>query len=110
MVSNASDEQLLGRITVNPGIFGGKPIVRGRRLSVEQILAMLAAGDTPESLLRDFPFLERDDIRACLLYAQRLVAHERVEPVIDRSGSQSSGRHRPEAAFEALELEQRLNM
>lgn len=89
MVSNASDEQLLSRITVNPGIFGGKPIVRGRRLSVEQILAMLAAGDTPESLLSDFPFLERDDIRACLLYAQRLVAHERVEPAIDGSGASS---------------------
>ncbi|MCW5769715.1 MAG: DUF433 domain-containing protein [Phycisphaeraceae bacterium] len=48
--------------------------MRGRRLSVEQILAMLAAVDTPETLLSDFPFLERDDIRACLLYAQRLVA------------------------------------
>jgi uncharacterized protein (DUF433 family) len=44
--------KLLERITVNPQIFGGKPIIRGRRLAVEHILAMLAAGDTPEVFLK----------------------------------------------------------
>jgi len=76
------DEQLLlTRITVNPRIFGGKPIVRGRRLAVEHILGMLAAGDSPETILQGYPWLEREDIQACLIYARRLVGHERVEPL-----------------------------
>ncbi len=75
------DEQLLlKRITVNPKIFAGKPIVRGRRLAVEQVLGMLAAGDTPETILRGYPWLEPADIQACLAYAHRLVGHERIEP------------------------------
>ncbi len=62
-----SELDLLKRITVNPRIFGGKPIVRGRRLAVEHILGMLAAGDTSQTLLEAYPWLEPDDIRACLL-------------------------------------------
>jgi uncharacterized protein (DUF433 family) len=77
-----SDVELLKRITVNPKIFGGKPIIRGRRLAVEHVLGMLAAGDTPETILEGYPWLEPEDIRACLVYAHRLVAHERVEPAI----------------------------
>jgi len=64
---------------VNPAIFGGKPIIRGRRLAVEHVLAMLAAGDTPETIFEGYPWLEPDDIRACLVYARRLVARERVD-------------------------------
>ncbi len=65
------DEQgLLDRITVNPRIFGGKPIIRGHRLAVEHVLAMLAAGDSFETLLEGYPWLEPDDIRACLVYAR----------------------------------------
>ena len=75
-----NDQKLLERITVNPQIFGGKPIVRGRRLAVEHILGMLAAGDTLETLLAAYPWLEREDIQACLIYARRLVSHERIEP------------------------------
>ena len=75
-----NEAKLLERITVNPAIFGGKPIIRGRRLAVEHILGMLAAGDTPETILAGYPWLEPEDIRACLAYAHRLVAHERVEP------------------------------
>jgi uncharacterized protein (DUF433 family) len=76
--------KLLERITVNPAIFGGKPIIRGRRLAVEHVLGMLAAGDTPDTILAGYPWLEPEDIRACLVYAHRLVAHERVEPrVVD---------------------------
>ncbi|HBS28247.1 MAG TPA: hypothetical protein DEB06_02075 [Phycisphaerales bacterium] len=74
--------ELTNRITVNPAIFGGKPIVRGRRLAVEHVLGMLAAGDSTESLLAAYPWLEREDVLACLEYARRLVAHERVEPAI----------------------------
>src|SRR6266513_684506 len=49
----------------NPKIFGGKPIVRGRRLAVEHILGMLAAGGTVDDLLRAYPWLEREDVLAC---------------------------------------------
>ncbi len=73
---------LLERITVNPKIFGGKPIIRGRRLAVEHVLGMLAAGDSFETLLEGYPWLEPQDINACLAYAHRLVAHERFEPII----------------------------
>jgi len=77
------DEQLLlKRITVNPKIFGGKPIIRGRRLAVEHVLGMLAAGDTFDTILRGYPWLEREDIQACLAYAHRLVGHERIEPLV----------------------------
>ena len=78
--------KLLERITVDPHIFGGKPIIRGRRLAVEHVLGMLAAGDTPEVLLQGYPWLEPDDIRACLAYAHRLVGHERVEPLLIEAG------------------------
>lgn len=77
------ETKLLERITVNPAIFGGKPIVRGRRLAVEHVLGMLAAGDNAQEILAAYPWLELDDIRACLAYAHRLVAHERIEPAID---------------------------
>lgn len=73
---------LIDRITANPAIFGGKPIVRGRRLAVEHVLSMLAAGDGIEDLLAEYPWLEREDIQACLLYAERLVARERVQPLL----------------------------
>jgi uncharacterized protein (DUF433 family) len=75
------ETKLLERITVNPKIFGGKPIIRGRRLAVEHMLGMLAAGDTPEIILSGYPWLELEDIQACLVYARRLVAHERIEPL-----------------------------
>ena len=81
------ENRLLERITVNPKIFGGKPIIRGRRLAVEHVLGMLAAGDTPEIILGGYPWLEKDDIKACLVYAHRLVSHERVEPFLMNTGT-----------------------
>lgn len=81
------EEKVLERITVNPRIFGGKPIIRGRRLAVEHILGMLAAGDTAETILEGYPWLEKDDIKACLVYAHRLVSHERVEPFLLDTGT-----------------------
>jgi uncharacterized protein (DUF433 family) len=69
-----NDPELIRRSTSDPKIFGGKPIVRGRRLAVEHILSMLAAGDSGQDILGAYPFLEPDDIRACLLYAQQPVA------------------------------------
>jgi uncharacterized protein (DUF433 family) len=72
-------DELLDRITVDPAIFGGKPIIRGMRLAVEHVLGMLAAGDTPERLLQEYSFLEPADIQACLAYAHRSVSGQQVE-------------------------------
>jgi uncharacterized protein (DUF433 family) len=77
-----TEDRLLERITTNPDIFGGKPIIRGRRLAVEHVLGMLAAGDTPETILKGYAWLEPEDVRACLLYARRIVGHERIEPAL----------------------------
>jgi len=74
-----TETALLNRITFNPEIFGGKPIIRGHRLAVEHILGMLAAGDAAETLLEGYPWLEREDILAALLYARRSIAHETIE-------------------------------
>ena len=82
-----TEADLLRRITADPRIYGGKPIVRGRRLAVEHVLGMLAAGDGEAEVLAAYPWLERDDIRACLLYAQRVVGRERVEPILAEPGS-----------------------
>ncbi len=76
------EKKLLERITINPRIFGGKPIIRGRRLGVEHVLGMLAAGDSVETILEGYLWLEREDIQACLIYAHKLVGHERVEPLL----------------------------
>jgi uncharacterized protein (DUF433 family) len=73
---------LLSRITSNPDIFGGKPIIRGRRIAVEHIIGMLAAGDSAETILEGYPWLEKDDILACITYAHKLINHERVEPFV----------------------------
>lgn len=75
------ENELIKRITINHEVFGGKPIVRGKRIAVEHILGMLAAGSTIEEILEGYPFLEKDDIQACLIYAYRISANERYETV-----------------------------
>ena len=82
------ERTLLDRITVDPRIFGGKPIIRGRRLAVEHVLGMMAAGDSAQTIIESYPWLERDDIQACLLYARKLVGHERVEPLLMATGTE----------------------
>ena len=72
---------LLNRITANPEIFGGKPIIRGMRISVEIVLSLLAQGETVEAILADYPDLEPDDIRACLAYAHAVIAHDSLDAV-----------------------------
>ena len=74
-----NDNELLQRITFNPEIFNGKPIIRGRRIAVEHILGMIAEGSTVEEILEGYPFLEKEDIQACMIYAHRIVSHERGE-------------------------------
>jgi uncharacterized protein (DUF433 family) len=77
-----TERKLLERITVDRNIFGGKPIVAGRRLAVEHVLGMLVAGDSIETILEGYPWLERNDVLACIAYAHRLVEHERIEPLL----------------------------
>jgi uncharacterized protein (DUF433 family) len=76
-----SDDRLLERITADPAIFGGKPIVRGMRISVELVLSLLAQGQTAESILADYPDLEPDDIRACIAYAHAVIARDSLDAV-----------------------------
>ena len=66
-------DELLQRITYNPDILGGKPTIRGRRLAVEHVLGMLAAGDSPETLMEGYDWLEREDILACAHAHQRIL-------------------------------------
>lgn len=74
----AQENELLERITMRPDVFGGKPIIRDMRIAVEHVLANLAAGETVEDLLKDYPLLELEDIQACLLFAHRSLAGEHV--------------------------------
>ncbi len=76
-----TNEELLSRITVNPYILLGKPTVRGMRITVDQILRVLAGGVSEQELLDDYPDLEVEDIKAVLLYAAQLVSEEQVLPV-----------------------------
>ena len=69
-----TENELLKRITARPDVFGGKPIVRDMRISVELILSLLTQGVTPEAILDDYPDLELDDIRACTAYAHAVIA------------------------------------
>ncbi|MCY3785703.1 MAG: DUF433 domain-containing protein [bacterium] len=74
----AQHVDVLDRITVRAGVFGGKPIIRDMRIAVEHVLSMLAAGDSPELILSEHPAPEPEDIQACLLFAYRSVAGESV--------------------------------
>ena len=73
-----TENELLKRITVRAEVFGGKPIIRDMRIAVEHILGMLAAGDTVQTILREYTVLEPEDIQACLLFAHRSIAGEHV--------------------------------
>ncbi len=74
----SAEEQLLGRITVRPDVFGGKPIIRDMRIAVEHVLGKLAAGDDAETILSEYPLLEPEDIHACLVFAHRSLSGEHV--------------------------------
>ncbi len=69
---------LMERIKVNQEILVGKPIIRGLRISVDQIIKALAAGLTQEEILEDYPELEKDDIKAALLYASKVLESEKI--------------------------------
>ena len=78
---STTNTELLGRITARPDVFGGKPIIRDMRISVELILSLLAQGATPDAILEDYPDLEADDIRACTAYAHAVIARDTLSAV-----------------------------
>lgn len=65
------DTTLLNRITTNPAVLTGKPIIRGMRISVEHVLKILARGISNAAIIDEYPTLEEDDIKACLLYVAK---------------------------------------
>lgn len=77
-----SAQDLLARITLNPNVCFGKPTIRNLRYPVELLLDLLAAGMTPEEVLGDYPDLEAEDLRACLLYATRLIQIKSIYPAM----------------------------
>jgi uncharacterized protein (DUF433 family) len=69
--------KLLERITLTPGQRGGRPCIRGLRVTVSDVLELLAAGQSPDDVVKQLPYLEIDDVRACLEYAARYLNHPR---------------------------------
>jgi uncharacterized protein (DUF433 family) len=76
-----AENQLLRRITCDPKIFSGKPVIRGMRISVEMVLNLLAQGSPISEIIEDYPVLERDDIQACLACAHAVIAHDSLDSV-----------------------------
>ena len=76
-----TNHELLKRITARPDVFGGKPIIRDMRISVELILSLMSQGATQEELLDDYPDLEPEDIRACTAYAHAVIAGDTLASV-----------------------------
>jgi uncharacterized protein (DUF433 family) len=66
------------RITLDPEICNGRPTIRGKRITVQTVLEFLSAGEEPQEILRQYPSLEMEDIRACLSAAARLMDHQYI--------------------------------
>jgi uncharacterized protein (DUF433 family) len=78
-----TDNRLLDRITVNPKIMVGKPTIKGTRLTVQFILGLLAHGATNAEILRDYPGLTDEDLRACLLFAHNSLENMSFIPLTE---------------------------
>lgn len=76
-----TNHEVLNRITARPEVFGGKPIIRDMRISVELILSLMSQGATQDELLDDYPELEPEDIRACIAYAHTVIAGDTLASV-----------------------------
>ncbi|MCX7840238.1 MAG: DUF433 domain-containing protein [Anaerolineae bacterium] len=76
-----TDQQLLERITLNPKVMVGKPVIKGTRLTVEYILNLLAHGATPEEIIEEYQGLTRQDIQACILFATKTLEASAFVPL-----------------------------
>jgi len=74
-------EEWKDRITFNPNILAGKPIIKGTRIAVEFVLDLLANGWTTENILKNYPQLKKGDITAALKYATEILREEKVYPL-----------------------------
>ena len=77
-----SDEELLSRITSDPGVVAGQPRIRGTRLTVRYILNLISQGATIEEMLADHPSLTQEDILACLQFASTMLADDSFVPLV----------------------------
>lgn len=75
------DKSLLERISLDPKVMAGKPVIRGTRIPVELIVRMLAQGIPESDILREYPRLQPEDIRAAMAYAAQVLADEAVFPL-----------------------------
>lgn len=80
-----TDQQLLTRITLNPTVMTGKPVIKGTRLTVEYILNLFAHGATTEEILDEYVGLTREDIQACFLFATKSLEATTFMPLIAES-------------------------
>lgn len=74
-------EAILNRIELNPEILAGKPVIKGTRLSVKFLLGLLAHGETPQSIIEEYPYITEEDIRACLLFANKVLESNFFTPL-----------------------------
>jgi uncharacterized protein (DUF433 family) len=75
------DDQLLGRIVLNPKVMVGKPVIRGTRLTVDFVLNLLAHGATEQEILDEYKGLTEDDIRACFVFATKALKETEIMPL-----------------------------
>ena len=87
------EQRLLARITVNADVFGGKPIIRGRRLAVEHVISMLAAGDTAETILEGYPWLKPETSRLASCTQSGSWAMSASSPLSAKPAREGSARH-----------------
>ena len=80
-----TDKELLERVTCDPRVMVGKPVIRGTRLTVDYLLNLLAHGSTIEEILDEYEGLEREDIRAALLFASKSLADAAFMPMVAES-------------------------
>ncbi len=73
--------ELMNRIVLNPDVLTGKPVIAGTRLSVQFIVGLLAKGMTNQDILNEYPYIEQDDIQACLLYASKSLDNSLFMPL-----------------------------
>jgi uncharacterized protein (DUF433 family) len=73
-----SNLNIVDRITIDPDICNGKPIIRGKRITVQTVLEFLSVGESVENILKQYPSLDPEDIQACLAFASQLMDHKYV--------------------------------
>lgn len=74
-------EELMDRITIDPQIMVGKPVIKGTRITVNLIVQLLANGETETEILEEYPDLKKEDVKAALLYASECLDHEEIIPL-----------------------------